>query len=109
MESITLNLADVVAAVSFLLGGGGVGAVVAKKRGWVTFGKPTERRACPANVRKICGEHNAMIIDMNHITSDVLELKRSQQSNTKILHKIASQVDRIVGYHQGQNGVDLGG
>jgi len=106
-EKLTFHIAELVAAVSFVLGGGGLAGLLAKKKGWITFGTPTERRSCPNDVKKICTEHNSMILDMSNIRTDVSKLHDGQKLVYELLRETDKKVNRIVGYHQGHNGIDL--
>lgn len=106
-EMLTFHLPELIAAAVFILTGGGLGTIVAKQKGWITFGQPTERRDCRKDVRAICGEHNLMILNISNITADVIELKKAQHENNELLHEIGSKVDRIVGYTRGKNGINL--
>jgi len=108
MDEVTFNLKELVAAAVFILTGGGLGTMVAKTKGWVTFGKPVERRNCKSAAGKVCDEHNFTIIEMGNVTKDVADLRMSLQNNNVLLRDISSKVDRLVGYHLGQSGVDLG-
>ena len=107
-EQVTFHLPELIAAAVFILSGGGLGTFLAKSKGWITFGKPAERRNCPDAVRKVCSDHTAMVVDMSNMTLDVSDLKTDQKKNNDLLHDISSNVDRLVGYHLGQNGIDLG-
>jgi len=108
-EKITFHIAELIAAITFVLGGGGLSTILAKKKGWVTFGTPTERRSCPTDVKKICGEHNAMILDISNIVADVSKLHEGQELVYELLRQTDRKVERLIGYHQGSNGVDLSG
>lgn len=101
LPEISFHVQDFIAALIFLLTGGGLTTIVAKQKGWITFGKPVERRHCPQAVRKVCAEHVGLVEDMN-------ELKTGQGEVKKILNGLESKVDKLIGYHQGKNGVDLG-
>lgn len=108
MDTLTFNLKELIAAAVFILTGGGLGTVVAKSKGWVTFGKPVERRSCKSAAGHICDEHSVTIVEMSNINRDVQDLRSSLQSNNILLRDISSKVDRLVGYHLGQSGIDLG-
>ena len=43
---VTFHISELIAAVAFVVGGGGAAGVIAKHKGWITFGEPTERRGC---------------------------------------------------------------
>ena len=105
-EQLTFEIKELIAAAVFILSGGGIGTVLAKNKGWITFGKAIERRKCPS-VRRACDEHTALIVDISNITSEVTELKKSQRKNNDLLRDIAGQVNRLVGFHQGKNGINL--
>jgi len=107
-EKITFHLSELIAALSFILGGGGIGALVAKQKGWITFGKPVERRNCPGEVSKICQEHNQMIVNVSNMQSDLAALNLAFNKNTKVMSDMHSSIDKLVGYFIAKNGVDLG-
>ena len=112
MPEMTFHLNELIAAVSFLLGGGGLGTVIAKKKGWITFGKPVERRTCPAlaeSLVKECPDHPSIVLGMTNITSEISSLKAGQVDVFNLLRATDRKVERLVGFHQGNNGVNLGG
>ena len=103
---LTVELHEAIAAALAILAG--LGGFFAKHKGWLTIGRPIERRNCPDAVRKVCDNHGALVVDLSNITNDVTELRTAQASNNNVLHDIASKVDRLVGYHLGKDGTDLG-
>lgn len=101
LPEITFRIQELIAAIVFVVTGGGLTTILAKQRGWITFGKPVERRKCPAAVQQVCKEHVGM-------SDDVSELKSGQAEVKEILHDLDSKVDKLIGYHLGKNGVNLG-
>ena len=101
LPELTFHMNELIAAFIFLITGGGLTTIIAKHKGWITFGKPVERRNCPADVKKVCGEHVSLI-------QDVEKLQKGQGEIGRILNIVDSKVDKLVGYHLGKNGVDLG-
>lgn len=78
--------------------GGIIGAAVAtyaaKRNGYITFGKPDERRACSDKilgiVQKTCGDHPVIMVELGHIKESQKELKEDVatiQSDIKQLLK----------------------
>jgi hypothetical protein len=102
MTALTPDVIGGAAAVVGAVLGGAV--VVLKKCGLVTFGKPTERRSCPGEVTKICGDHMVMKQDIESIKiNSVSRLEKLNQIDTK-LDAVSEQVAQISGYLQGRNG-----
>ena len=99
---MTLTLSpEQIGAILAAFGGAGV---VLKKCGLLTFGKPTERRKCPGEVQKICGDHLVMKADIESIKENSkARLEKLNQLDGK-LDAVATGVDRIIGYLQGKNG-----
>jgi len=105
-EDISFHAPELVAAIVFILGI--IGTLLAKYKGLITFGKPIERRACPGEVMRVCGEHNALIVDMANISADVSELKQGQVDSYKLLRELNGKVERLIGYQAGAHGADIG-
>jgi hypothetical protein len=101
LPEVTFHIQELIAAIIFVITGGGLTTILAKNKGWITFGKPVERRGCHRAVKQVCDEHR-------ELNGDVVELKQGQADLKKILKGLDSKVDRLVGYHLGKNGVDLG-
>ena len=94
---ISFHLEELIAAIVFLITGGGLGTIIAKQKGWITFGKPVERRDCR---KALCDQHDLVNEKISNMESDVKEVKG-------ILKTVNGKVDRLIGYHQGKNGIDL--
>ena len=65
----------------------GVAVYGAKKNGFLTFGKPKERRSCV----RVCNEHAGLVAGAEH-TAKLLE------KNSIKLDSVDSKVDRILGH-----------
>jgi hypothetical protein len=100
-KEVTFHITELIAAISFVLTFLGLTGVLAKKKGWITFGKPVERRSCPENVQKICQEHNQMIMDLGNVTRDIGALTVELKSATGALNAVKVQIERHMGYHAG--------
>lgn len=115
MEPITFHTDELIAALVFVLGGGGATTLLAKYKGWITFGKPTERRHCPAKIQQICAEHNRFVVDLANmqskfdgLNSKMQELNGQMAEMFTLLRNLNGQVERLIGFHQGAGGVNLG-
>ena len=73
-----------------MFGSGGVGVLVLKSRGLITFGKPVERRMELIH----CPGHNAMHEDIKRLAEELRCLK-------KTLNGINLQMAQHMGYHEG--------
>ena len=105
-KDISIHAPELIAAIVFVFGI--VGTILAKYKGLITFGKPVERRSCPSEVMKVCGEHNALILNMANISTDVSELKQGQIDSYKLLRELNGKVERLIGYQDGFRGADIG-
>jgi hypothetical protein len=104
-KDISFHGPELIAAIVFVFGV--VGTILAKYKGLITFGKPVERRSCPADVMRVCGEHNALVVDMSNISADVSELKQGQVDSYKLLRELNGKVERLIGYQAGSRGANV--
>jgi hypothetical protein len=105
-KDISFHGPELIAAIVFVFGV--IGTILAKYKGLITFGKPIERRACPSEVMKVCGEHNGLVLNMANISTDVSELKQGQTDAYKLLRELNGKVERLIGYQAGFMGADIG-
>jgi hypothetical protein len=95
------SIGGIAAIVGAVLGGA---IMTLKKCGLITFGRPAERRSCPGEVSKICGDHKVM-------KSDIEAIKINSEARLEKLNLIDGKLDgvdrqlaQVIGYLQGRNG-----
>jgi hypothetical protein len=103
-EQVGSGAAAVIAALTAV-------GVALKKHGLLTIGRPTERRQCPGEVRKLCGDHQVMRQDIEAIKINsaarlekLNKIADKQDGIVEQLGEVKSAVDTIKGYLQGRNG-----
>lgn len=101
-EKITFHLPELVAALVFVVGL--IGTILAKTKGLITFGKPTERRDCNKGV---CLEHTNMIMDVGRIAEDVADTKSEMMGIRTEMKEVNEKLENLVMYHAIRNGKDL--
>jgi hypothetical protein len=102
MSAITPEQIGGGAAIIGAMVGGAIMAL--KKCGLVTFGRPAERRSCPGEVSKICGDHKVMKADIEAIKiNSEARLEKLNLIDGK-LDGVDRQLAQVIGYLQGRNG-----
>ena len=81
------SLIQIAQGVGVFFGAMGVAVYGVKKNGYLTFGKPKERRSCV----RLCNEHAGLVLGVEH-TAALLE------KNSTKLDSVDSKVDRILGH-----------
>ena len=99
LPEVTFHLNELIVAIIFVVSA--AITLIAKHKGLITFGKPLERRGCHKDVKKVCQEHVSL-------SKDVEELKKGQLVVKDLLSDVDTKVDKLIGYHLGKNGVNLG-
>ena len=81
------SLVQIAQGAGVFFGAMGVAVYGAKKNGFLTFGKPKERRSCV----RVCNEHAGLVAGAEH-TAEMLK------DNSVKLDVVDSKVDRILGH-----------
>jgi len=101
-----LNLPEIIGGIVFILGV--IGALVAKHKGFITFGKPEERRSCA----KYCQDHSDFVKEavISKFKAETLldrhgeVLERISVVETKVDKVLIAQAD-ITGYIRGKRDI----
>jgi hypothetical protein len=88
--------------------GGFFGAVVAtvfaKSKGYITFGKPVERRHCPDIVKHMCSDHKSVIQSIRDHEVGSARREEKIDALTERVGEMGEALHKIAGYLQGKNG-----
>jgi hypothetical protein len=84
--------------------GAAAAAYVAKSKGYLTIGRPKERRHCPDIVKGLCGDHKSVIASIREHEQGSARREQKIDTLTEKVNEINDSLSKIEGFLQGRNG-----